>query len=262
MTAVVVADAGPLIGLARIGRVSLLTSLYGSVVIPDRVLTELHVDSDRPGARALSAALAAGAIRPQALPEGSAAELARLCLLLDAGEASAILLAEQMTCRFLLIDERRGRQIARARGIPVVGLAGVLLAAKRSGLLPSVASTLADLSREGYRLSDALVSEVLRLAGEADSVRVTQWRSWGAARRARCCGCLAIRSERQPPPLTATPAASTPTAPSPPRGAPRRCPGHPSVSDSARPHPARSPDTAYSLPEPVSASRPRSSRVG
>ena len=169
MTAVVVADAGPLIGLARIGRVSVLTSLYGAVVIPDRALTELHVDSDRPGARALSAALATGAIRQQALPEGSAAELARLCLLLDAGEASAILLAEQIKCRFLLIDERRGRQIARARGVPVVGLAGVLLAAKRSGLLPSVASTLADLSREGYRLSDALVSEVLRLAGETES---------------------------------------------------------------------------------------------
>jgi predicted nucleic acid-binding protein len=169
VTAVVVADAGPLIGLARIGRVAVLTSLYGSIVIPDRVLTELHVDSDRPGARALSAALAAGAIRPQALPDGSAAELARLRLLLDAGEASAILLAKQMTCRFLLIDERRGRQIARARGVPVVGLAGVLLAAKRSGLLPSVASALADLSREGYRLSDALVSEVLRLAGEAES---------------------------------------------------------------------------------------------
>jgi predicted nucleic acid-binding protein len=169
VTAVVVADAGPLIGLARIGRASLLTSLYGSVVIPDPVLAELHLDSDRPGARALSAALAAGAIRPQALPEGSAAELAHLCLLLDAGEASAILLAEQTTCRFLLIDERRGRQVARARGVPVVGLAGVLLAAKRSGLLRCVASTLADLAREGYRLSDALVSEVLRLAGEADS---------------------------------------------------------------------------------------------
>ena len=169
MTAVVVADAGPLIGLARIDRLSVLASLYGSVLVPELVLAELHVDSDRPGARALSAALAQGTIRPQALPEGSATELARLGLLLDAGEASAILLAEQTQCRFLLIDERRGRQIARARGIPVVGLAGVLLAAKRSGLLPSVASTLADLSREGYRLSDALVSEVLRLAGEAES---------------------------------------------------------------------------------------------
>ena len=169
MTAVVVADAGPLIGLARIDRLSVLASLYGPVLVPERVLAELHVDSGRPGARALSAALAQGTIRQQTLPEGSASELARLGLLLDAGEASAILLAEQTECRFLLIDERRGRQIARARGIPVVGLAGVLLAAKRSGLLPSVASTLADLSREGYRLSDALVSEVLRLAGEAES---------------------------------------------------------------------------------------------
>jgi predicted nucleic acid-binding protein len=169
VTAVIVADAGPLIGLARIGRVSVLTSLYGSVVVPELVLAELHVDSERPRARALSAALAEGAIRQQALPDASATELARLGLLLDAGEAPAILLAEQTDCRFLLIDERRGRQIARARGIPVVGLAGVLLAAKRSGLLPSVASTLADLSREGYRLSDALVREVLRLAGEAES---------------------------------------------------------------------------------------------
>ena len=169
MTAVVVADAGPLIGLDRIDCLSVLASLYGSVLLPELVLAELHVDSDRPGARALSAALAHGTIRQQALPDHSATELARLGLLLDAGEASAILLATQIKCRFLLIDERRGRQIARAHGVPVVGLAGVLLAAKRSGLLPSVASTLADLSREGYRLSDALISEVLRLAGEAES---------------------------------------------------------------------------------------------
>jgi len=169
VTAVVVADAGPLLGLARIDRLSVLASLYGSVVVPELVLAELHVDSDRPGARALSAAMAQGKLRQQALSEGSATELARLVLLLDAGEASAIRLAEQIQCRFLLIDARRGRQIARACGIPVVGLAGVLLAAKRSRLLPSVASTLADLSRKGYRLSDALVSEVLRLAGEAES---------------------------------------------------------------------------------------------
>ena len=61
MTAVVVADAGPLIGLARIDRLSVLASLYGCVLIPELVLAELQVDSDRPGARALSAALAQGA---------------------------------------------------------------------------------------------------------------------------------------------------------------------------------------------------------
>lgn len=166
MNAVVVADAGPLIGLARIDRLSLLSRLYGSVVVPEAVLVELCVDADRPGSRVLSAALAEGFIQPRALAPGGEADMARLSLLLDAGESAAILLAEQTACRFLLIDERRGREIARRRGIPVVGLAGVLLAAKRSGLLESLGPVLADLSRQGYRLSDALVAEVLRLAGE------------------------------------------------------------------------------------------------
>jgi len=64
VTAVVVADAGPLIGLARIDRLSVLASLYGSVLVPELVLAELHVDSDRPGARALFAAVAQGRLYP------------------------------------------------------------------------------------------------------------------------------------------------------------------------------------------------------
>lgn len=167
MKTVVIADAGPLIGLARIDRLSLLNMLYGTVVIPEAVLAELGVEADRPGAKALSTALAEGAIQPRALAYGCETELASLLLLLDAGESAAILLAEQMDCRFLLIDERRGREVARHRGIPVAGLAGVLLAAKRSGVLESVGPVLADLSRQGYRLSTALVAEVLRQAGES-----------------------------------------------------------------------------------------------
>lgn len=105
--------------------------------------------SDRPGSRVLSAALAQDVIQPWALSQDGASELVRRCLVLDAGEVSAILLAEQTDCRFVLIDERRGREIARRRGLLVVGLAGVLLAAKRAGLLESVAPVLAERSRLG-----------------------------------------------------------------------------------------------------------------
>jgi predicted nucleic acid-binding protein len=168
VTGIVVADAGPLIGLARIDRLDLLHVLYGTVVIPTSVLSELRVSSDRPGSRALTAALAEGAIEPRSLAAGCENELARLSRVLDAGEASAILLAEQLQARFLLIDERRGRQVARVRGLPVVGVAGVLLAARRTGRLDSVGAVLRALSQQHYRLSDALVHEVLRLAGEID----------------------------------------------------------------------------------------------
>ena len=168
MTGIVVADAGPLIGLARIDRLDLLHALYGTVAIPTSVLSELRLSADRPGSRALTAALADGAIAPRSLAAGCESELARLSRVLDAGEASAILLAEQLQARFLLIDERRGRQVARTRGLPVVGVPGVLLAARRTGRLDSVAAALRALSQQHYRLSDALVHEILRLAGELD----------------------------------------------------------------------------------------------
>lgn len=168
MTGIVVADAGPLIGLARIDQLSLLNALYGPVIVPTTVLSELHAGSDRPGSAALSAAVAAGAIQPRPLAAGAENELARLSRVLDPGEAAAIVLAEQLQGRFLLIDERRGRQVARARGLPVVGIAGVLLVAKRTGLLDSIGAALAELSRQRYRLSDALIHEILRLAGETD----------------------------------------------------------------------------------------------
>jgi predicted nucleic acid-binding protein len=167
MSRIVVADAGPLIGLARIARISLLTTLYGPVIVPETVLEELRVDSDRPGARVLADALAKGFIEARALPKHRTTDLDRLSLVLDAGEAAAIVLAQALSCRFLLIDERRGRAIARRHGVPVVGLAGVLLAAKRHGLIEKVEPVLSALSESGYRLSDSLVAEVLRLADEA-----------------------------------------------------------------------------------------------
>jgi len=89
-----------------------------------------------------------------------------LTQLLDPGEAKAIVLAEKQYVRFLLIDDARGRRIAHRRGISVVGLAGVLLAAKFIGELAAVGPILENLSRIGYRLSPRLVGAALERAGE------------------------------------------------------------------------------------------------
>ncbi|WP_459872928.1 DUF3368 domain-containing protein [Endothiovibrio diazotrophicus] len=86
--------------------------------------------------------------------------------LIDPGEAEAILLAGQIACRFLLIDERRGRAVARRRGVPVVGTGGLLVVAKERGAIGSVREVLAELAGQGYRLAPALLEEIRRLAGE------------------------------------------------------------------------------------------------
>lgn len=163
----IIADAGPLIALARIQRLPLLQALYGNVLMPVAVQHELQLDTPRPGAQVLTHAMAEGWLRAQAVD--NTAELASLSRLLDAGEAEAIVLAEQVTCQFLLIDDWHGRTVAKQRGVAVVGVAGILLAAKRQGLLAEIHPVLAELVTIGYRLSPQLVAEVLRLAGEQPS---------------------------------------------------------------------------------------------
>ncbi len=171
MKSVVISDAGPLIALSRIEQLDLLHKLYGTVVIPVAVQNELCCDTNLPGALCLRLALDDGWIEVHDLVDETGS-LVRLQLILDPGESEAILLAECIGHRFLLMDERKGRQVAKSRGLKVVGIAGVLLAAKKKGLLDAVAPELEALCRAGYRLSGQLIDEVLRLAGELGKDRV------------------------------------------------------------------------------------------
>lgn len=84
---------------------------------------------------------------------------------LDRGEQTALeyALVEQAT---VLIDERLGRLAAKAHQLNMIGAPGVLLLAKRKGLLPALKPTLRELIASGYFLSDALVAQILGLANE------------------------------------------------------------------------------------------------
>ena len=160
----VVADTGPLIALARVERLELLPRLYGRVIVPPAVHAELALDSDRPGARVLAGAFNAGWITIETVMDSVLGrELARL---LGPGETEAIALAEQEDARFLLVDDARGRRIARSREVSVVGVAGVILAAKSRGEVAAVGPILEALSNTGYRLSPRLIAGVLARAGE------------------------------------------------------------------------------------------------
>lgn len=154
---IVVADTSPPLHLGRIGRLDLLPAVVGRVTIPRTVWDELL----HPGTRADVVAAIRGANWIDVVDDPVARDLG-----LDPGETAAILLAENLRADALLIDERRGRAVAAARGISVIGTLGVVAGARRAGALERAAPIIAELRADGFWLADALVEEFLRGLGE------------------------------------------------------------------------------------------------
>jgi len=155
----IVSNASPLIGIARIDKLDLLRQLYGELVISEAVWHEVVVKgAGQPGAEAIEAAswIRKAQVANLALVQG-------LSLELDAGEAESIALALEVGAEALLMDERLGRETARHLGLRYVGLIGILLEAKRRGLVDRVEPLLKALrTQAGFRISDELYERVLR----------------------------------------------------------------------------------------------------
>ena len=85
----------------------------------------------------------------------------------DAGEAEAIELALELHADRLLIDERKGRRLAVQEGLEVIGLLGVILLARRRGIIPSARALLQRLDDEaGMYLSPEIRDAALKSVEE------------------------------------------------------------------------------------------------
>lgn len=151
----VVSDTSPITSLLSIGEAEILQDIYETVIIPGAVAAELRsYHGDVPSF-----------IDIADVKDMSAVE--KLSVQLDRGEAESIILAKEVHADYLLIDESLGRSVARSEGVPVVGLVGVLLIAKKRGLVASVGDVLNSLEQEaGFYLSDDVKSMAIEEAGE------------------------------------------------------------------------------------------------
>lgn len=155
---IVVSDNSVLSCLAEIGELDLLRRLYGKITVTETIRREAMHAGAPEDLRGLFAETPDWiAVVPDEIPylEETGA--------LDAGEASAITLAWQHRENCLLIlDERRGRKVASALGLPITGTAGLLADAAAAGLIDFEDAFLR-LSQTGFRLSAEIV-ESLRLS--------------------------------------------------------------------------------------------------
>ena len=82
------------------------------------------------------------------------------------GEAEVIGVALELESSIVLIDERAARRYALARGLQVRGTLGVVLHAKRRGLIEHATPLLDYLRRSGFWLDDATYRKARELASE------------------------------------------------------------------------------------------------
>ena len=151
---IVVADSTPLIALARVGRLHLLRDVFGRVIIPQAFWNETVQDGQgQSGAQEIRDA---SWIELRTLGAGKHVAQQLLQMLGD-GESEAIALAQEMNADLLLMDEKLGRAAARALGLRLTGLIGVLIEAKKSGILPDAVQLAHSIRAAGVWISDDLI---------------------------------------------------------------------------------------------------------
>ena len=161
---IVVADTSVVINLCCVGQGDLLRRLFREVVVPPAVAVEFaRLASSVPRFADLTLPQGIRQQAPTTLPT-----LLRSAIGLDPGETAALALAVEIHADAVLLDERRGREVASHLGLRVIGILGLLLQAKSAGFVAAVAPILDSLQREaGFWIADPLRRQVLRLAGEA-----------------------------------------------------------------------------------------------
>jgi uncharacterized protein len=157
-----VCDTSPLLYLGRLGQTQLLPLLFQPVYMPEQVIMEL----------ATGRLLMPDTIDPTKLPwitpvAVTDAEIASLPLhRLGLGECAVLAFAHAHAACWVGLDDRQARLLAQSLGLRVIGLLGILLRAKRSGLVSNVRVLLDSARNQGFRMTPDVYSEALRLAGE------------------------------------------------------------------------------------------------
>ena len=150
MPDIIISDTSCLIILKKINQLEILTKLYSKVWVTPEVLKEFGEE--------LIGIEVRGATDNNLIQAFSK--------LVDLGEASALALAVETKNSVLILDDKKARKLAETLGLATTGTLGVLLKAKQSGYIQSMKEILISLNATDFRISDRIVNEILKEAGE------------------------------------------------------------------------------------------------
>lgn len=147
---IVITDTSCLILLDKINALSILPQLFASILTTPEIAKEY------------------GSELPSWIIVKNADQYSKEKFLqfVDPGEASAIALAFETQCDYIIIDDMAGRKLAAKLGLPVKGTVGVLLLAKQMGVISLLKPYLELIQQTNFRLSPHLAEQFIKDAGE------------------------------------------------------------------------------------------------
>lgn len=151
MAATVISDTSCLIFIGKIGLLEFIRNSYQSVYITPAITSEYGLPV--PGWITIRSPV-------------NTDKLKELIKYMDEGEASAIALSLEIKDCDLLLDDLAARKYAIEHHLHFLGTLGVLLKAKQKGAIEAVFPYLQKLKQQGFRISEAIEKEVLKMANE------------------------------------------------------------------------------------------------
>jgi len=156
-----ICDTSPIQYLYQLGLLHMLPMLGDRVFVPPAVVDELaagrSLGVDLPELENLDWVTVQRPVSEIALP---------LVVNLGPGETEVLMLALEMREAVMVLDDALARQMAETLNLHLAGTLGLLVDAKKAGLVPEVRPLLDKLQALRFRLAPHTYAAVLRLAEE------------------------------------------------------------------------------------------------
>lgn len=154
-------NASPLIFLSKAGVIHFLQQAAPDIVVPQVVALEVG----RRGRNDITARTLANN------PWVATVEVPVIPPLIQSwdlgpGESAVLAYARTHPGLVAIIDDGAGRRCAETLGVPLLGTLGLIMIAKKRGLIPTARPVIALLKQQGMFLSESIIDRAMDLIGE------------------------------------------------------------------------------------------------
>lgn len=162
----VIVNASPIISLSKINKLNLLWELFDEIYVPNAVVNEIILNdgNKNDGEGELKTAIKDNYIEIYNVKDNDMVN--KLYGKLHKGELEVIIGGKEINADYVVIDEINARNLAKVFSLVPIGTIGVLRLAKRTKLIDNISDDLKYLTKNGFRISDKLLFDILKSENE------------------------------------------------------------------------------------------------